>query len=171
MDSTFEVQIRTLFSEGWHEVEHDLRYKRPSHWDGHDDLSRSFNGIVAALETSEWGMRTILNELAYRHYRSGDWEAMLCSSLRMRIHTKLSPEFKAIFDSDRELAKRVFRVNRKKIFRALANGAPRIPLTLDNLVSVWKHLELRDSRITEVTPPVVLDAISADREQRVPPTS
>ena len=27
IDPTYEVQIRTVFSEGWHEVEHDLRYK------------------------------------------------------------------------------------------------------------------------------------------------
>lgn len=27
IDNTYEMQIRTVFSEGWHEVEHDLRYK------------------------------------------------------------------------------------------------------------------------------------------------
>ena len=27
IDKTFEVQFRTILSEGWHEVEHDLRYK------------------------------------------------------------------------------------------------------------------------------------------------
>lgn len=164
VDSTFEVQIRTLFSEGWHEVEHDLRYKRPSHWQGHEDLSRSFNGIVAALETSEWGMRTILNELAYRHYRNRDWEAMLCSSLRMRVHTTLSAEFKDVFDADQELAKRIFRVSRKKIFRTLASAAPRIPLTLDNLVSVWNYLEVNDARLTDLTPMFVKDAISSGEE-------
>ena len=25
IDNTYEIQIRTVFSEGWHEVEHDLR--------------------------------------------------------------------------------------------------------------------------------------------------
>ena len=30
--STYEVQIRTIFSEGWHEVEHDLRYKCKEDW-------------------------------------------------------------------------------------------------------------------------------------------
>ncbi|MBK7959276.1 MAG: hypothetical protein IPK03_14995 [Bacteroidetes bacterium] len=27
VDSTFEVQLRTILSEGWHEIDHDLRYK------------------------------------------------------------------------------------------------------------------------------------------------
>ena len=27
IDTTVEIQLRTVFSEGWHEVEHDLRYK------------------------------------------------------------------------------------------------------------------------------------------------
>ena len=27
IDATYEVQLRTVLSEGWHEIEHDLRYK------------------------------------------------------------------------------------------------------------------------------------------------
>lgn len=27
IDTSFEIQIRTIFSEGWHEIEHDFRYK------------------------------------------------------------------------------------------------------------------------------------------------
>lgn len=27
IDCTYEIQLRTVLSEGWHEVEHDLRYK------------------------------------------------------------------------------------------------------------------------------------------------
>lgn len=27
IDDTFEVQVRTNSFEGWHEIEHDLRYK------------------------------------------------------------------------------------------------------------------------------------------------
>ena len=27
IDDTFEIQIKTMFFEGWHEVEHDMRYK------------------------------------------------------------------------------------------------------------------------------------------------
>ena len=51
IDSTFEVQIRTVFSEGWHEIEHDVRYKSESDWNAQPDLSRNLNGILATLET------------------------------------------------------------------------------------------------------------------------
>ena len=27
IDDTFEIQIKTMFFEGWHEIEHDMRYK------------------------------------------------------------------------------------------------------------------------------------------------
>jgi ppGpp synthetase/RelA/SpoT-type nucleotidyltranferase len=67
LDLTFEVQLRSILSEGWHEVEHDLRYKAKENWNGHDDLSRVLNGIVATLETSEWNMGRVFEELAYRH--------------------------------------------------------------------------------------------------------
>lgn len=32
IDDTYEIQIRTIMSEGWHEVEHDLRYKYKDDW-------------------------------------------------------------------------------------------------------------------------------------------
>ena len=34
VEPTYEIQIRTVFSEGWHEVEHDLRYKCKEDWEG-----------------------------------------------------------------------------------------------------------------------------------------
>lgn len=49
IDATFEIQIRTIFSEGWHEIEHDFRYKCEEEWKEFDDLSRTLNGILATL--------------------------------------------------------------------------------------------------------------------------
>ncbi|HEY8271721.1 MAG TPA: RelA/SpoT domain-containing protein, partial [Pseudobdellovibrionaceae bacterium] len=76
IDTTFEVQLRSILSEGWHEVDHDLRYKSKSSWNGNDDLSRALNGILATIETAEWGMRRIFDDLAYRHYKKKNWETM-----------------------------------------------------------------------------------------------
>ena len=45
IDNTYEVQIRTILSEGWHEVEHDLRYKCKEDWDEFKEESRLLNGI------------------------------------------------------------------------------------------------------------------------------
>ena len=52
IDNTFEVQIRTIFSEGWHEVEHDIRYKYYDEWKSATILSRELNGIVADFHSS-----------------------------------------------------------------------------------------------------------------------
>ncbi len=42
IDQTYEVQLRTVLSEGWHEVEHDLRYKtrNESWWEDCREESR-----------------------------------------------------------------------------------------------------------------------------------
>lgn len=32
IDDTFEIQIKTMFFEGWHEIEHDMRYKGEELW-------------------------------------------------------------------------------------------------------------------------------------------
>jgi ppGpp synthetase/RelA/SpoT-type nucleotidyltranferase len=52
IDETFEIQLRSILSEGWHEVEHDLRYKSKKNWETQDDLSRALNGIIATIETA-----------------------------------------------------------------------------------------------------------------------
>lgn len=161
IDSTFEVQVRTILSEGWHEVEHDLRYKRKNDWIGSDDLSRSLNGVVATLETAEWSMRKIFDDLAYRHYRNGQWEAMLHSALRMRVTPNLSPKICEILDHDGVLAKDIFRINRTSVFRSLSKLAPKIPLTLDNLVYLWNFISTSDPRIRALIPQVIQETFDA----------
>lgn len=152
IDATFEVQIRTILSEGWHEVEHDLRYKRKTDWNGHGDLSRNLNGVVASLETAEWSMRKIFDDLAYRHYRNGNWEAMLNNALRMRVIPNLSLEICQVLDKDRNSAKGLLRINRPKLFHTLAGLAPKIPVTLDNMVYVWAHNSPQPSNLTKLIP-------------------
>ena len=134
VDQTFEVQIRTILSEGWHEVEHDLRYKRKNDWIGHDDLNRGLNGVVATLETAEWSMRKIFDDLAYKQYKNANWDALLHSALRMRTSAPLSEKVSAILIKDRDLAKKLLRINRLQFFDILDRVAAEIPLTADNLV-------------------------------------
>lgn len=161
IDSTFEVQIRTILSEGWHEVEHDLRYKRPNDWVGHDDLSRGLNGVVATLETAEWSMRKIFDDLAYRHYKQRQWEAMLHTTLRMRTVPNLSKEISTVIDEDGEVAKELSRIKRKALFRSLFKLAPRIPITLDNLVYVWNYTSIGNARLAGLTPSFLIENFDA----------
>lgn len=159
IDTTFEVQLRSILSEGWHEVEHDLRYKSKENWVKQDDLSRALNGIIATIETSEWTMRKIFDDLAYRNYKAGDWPEMLHNKIRMRTTPKLSNELCELFNQDNDVAKSIFRVNRKKVIFFLNEIRPTLPVTLDNIVYVWNHLEVFDKRISELTPDFIGEAM------------
>jgi len=161
IDATFEVQLRSILSEGWHEVEHDLRYKSKDNWVRHDDLSRALNGIIATIETSEWTMRKIFDDLAYRNYKSGKWSEMLHNKIRMRANSRLSDELCGLFGNDNEIAKSVFRVDRKKIIYFLSDVVPSIPITLDNIVYVWNHLELSNEKISRLTPAFIAEAFGS----------
>ncbi|NLY27109.1 MAG: hypothetical protein GX049_06095 [Alcaligenaceae bacterium] len=157
-DSTFEVQIRSILSEGWHEVEHDLRYKAKDNWQNHDDLSRTLNGIVATLETAEWSMGKVFDELAYRHYREKNWPGMLSSLLKMRVKNTISNELIAILDTHPSAAKDLLRIKRPKLIMALSECRPRIPITMENLVYVWNAIGPKHEQILELTPDIIMEA-------------
>lgn len=164
VDQTFEVQIRTILSEGWHEVEHDLRYKRKEDWINHDDLSRGLNGVVATLETAEWSMRKIFDDLAYKQYKTANWDAMLHSALRMRTTAPLSAPVVSVLQSESKLAKGLLRINRPHFFDALDKVAAEIPLTADNLVFVWNSAFARNEALAKITPQVIAEALTRGLE-------
>lgn len=161
IDSTFELQIRTVLSEGWHEVEHDLRYKRKDDWIGSDDLSRGLNGVLATLETAEWSMRKIFDDLAYKHYKVRNWDGLVHSVLRMRISAPLGTEVSAFLGSNADAARRLVRINRNEIFHTLSRLAPRIPLTADNLLFVWNRVSLKNDDLEKLTPRIILETMDA----------
>lgn len=153
IDVTFEVQIRTMLSEGWHEVEHDLRYKCKTHWDKQQDLSRALNGVIATLETAEWSMTRVFDELAYRHYKSGAWGAMLHTKLRMRLPPTLSEQLLVVLKDAPELGKRLLRIDRTRVMKSLFMLETKIPVSIDNVVFLWNFLVMKDRRILELTEP------------------
>ena len=158
LDSTFEVQLRSILSEGWHEVEHDLRYKAKDNWIGHDDLSRVLNGIFATLETSEWGMGRIFEELSYRHYRSHNWQGMLPSLLRMRLKGVITQTLVDALNSDMQAAKDLLKIDRAKLLRSLSKAKPKLPVTPDNVIFFWNATGPRHQCLEMLTPEVVRDA-------------
>lgn len=134
IDTTFELQLRSILSEGWHEVDHDLRYKSKSNWINQGDLSRALNGIMATLETSEWSMRKIFDDLAYRHYKQQNWPAMLHSKVRMRVKPDLSENLIELMNQDNDFAKNIFRIDRNKVIHVFGSIKPHLPISLDNIV-------------------------------------
>lgn len=158
IDSTFELQIRSILSEGWHEVEHDLRYKSKSDWYDHDSESRKLNGIYATLETSEWTMIKIFDELAYKHYKSKKWESMLRQKFRLRMQSvELKDDIKKYFDSNTNVAKEFYRLLRKNVINDMAINNYTLPINVNTLIYFCNKFYIQDEVIASLTPSIYLD--------------
>jgi ppGpp synthetase/RelA/SpoT-type nucleotidyltranferase len=160
VDETFEVQLRTVFSEGWHEVEHDLRYKCKEDWEDHQEFSRVLNGIYATLETSEWSMLKLFDSISYKDYNNNKWDSMLRNKFRLRFtNTMLNPDLIAIFNSKPDVVKEIFKTNRNRVLTSLYEKKIKVPLTISNLVFIINHLELRNDDISKKTPKPILEIL------------
>lgn len=156
IDDTYEVQIRTILSEGWHEVEHDLRYKCKEDWDEHLEESRLLNGIYATLESSEWSMLTLFDRLSYSQYKEKAWDSMLRNKMRLRFADKgMSPDVKEKISSDNELAKKLFRVKRSKVLKLVMEKKFSYPLTYDTVVFLINRVGVKNKELATLEMPVL----------------
>jgi putative GTP pyrophosphokinase len=156
IDSTFEVQFRTVYSEGWHEVEHDLRYKCKTHWSSEDVLSRQLNGQLAALETLDWAMLKIFDELAYKKYKQKEWNAFFRNILRIRFEdTDFSPAVLVEFDKINSLAKNLLKTERGKLISSLILLKSKIPLKMDNVLYIINRNILNYEEIISLESPLL----------------
>ena len=168
IDNTVEIQLRTVFSEGWHEVEHDLRYKSKADWDGSNDLSRALNGIFATLITCDWSMLNIFEELTKRKYREKDWTAMLKNKLRIHVEDEpLSEDLCRLLSNRQDLAAELYQIDRRSLLDFLSDDRfPGMALTLDNLVFLTNELFMLHDEISAMAPPELLDEIEACARKR-----
>lgn len=154
VDNTFEVQMRTIFSEGWHEVEHDIRYKFKSDWDNHMQLSRELNGLFAVLETCDHDIISICDKFAYENYKCRNWEAMIRNKYRLRFQEReIRKELKEYLTANIGVAKQIFRFNREKLIAILYKT--KIIVNYDNIIYAINFLEIKDTMIQEMTPKVI----------------
>ncbi len=157
--NTFELQLRTIFSEGWHEIEHDLRYKNKQHWDGYEDLSRIMNGILAALETNDWSIISLFNQLAYNHYKSQNIDAMIRTKFRLRFSgdKAISQKLSDILSGNKDCTKELFKLDREVFLFTLACTNIKFPLTIDNFIFYLNYQYFKNKDITSVTPEILLN--------------
>ena len=152
-DKTFEIQIRTIFSEGWHEIDHDIRYKCKKDWDEHQDLDRNLNGILATLETCDWSIVGLINDLAYREYKGKQWAEMLKNKLRVHLlDGSLREEIIQLFDADNDLAKQFYRFDRSDLLIHLSGIKNKLPLKANNMVYLINYLFVHNDDLTKMTP-------------------
>lgn len=157
IDNTFELQIRTIFSEGWHEIDHDFRYKCKDDWLDANSHSRLLNGLFASLESSEWAMLQIFDDLSHKHYKSNKISEMLRHKLRLRFaSTALNQELIEIL-KDPHLAKKFFRIDRTELLTEMCNKDFYYPLTLDNILFFSNLLVVKNEEILNITPSIMIE--------------
>lgn len=148
LDTTYEIQIRTILSEGWHEVEHDLRYKCQEDWDEFREESRLLNGIFATLESSEWSMLTLFDKMAYSFYKKRNWTNMVRNKMRLRFKDKsLSEKVNTYLVEHPDVGKKLYKVRRKKVIDFVLKNDFQFPLQYDTMIHLLNRVEVQDEAL------------------------
>ena len=151
IDHTFEVQIRSIFSEGWHEVEHDLRYKHQNDWKNADQLSRYFNGILAVLETCDNNIISVCNTLAEEKYKEKDWESMLRNHFRLRFQDeKINENLLETIYADSDFALKLYQYRRADLMEIFSQT--KVPRTYNNAIYLINLDYIKNSLVERGTP-------------------
>lgn len=142
-DQTFEVQLRTVLFEGWHEIEHEMRYKyklgsdskETELWTGHEDLSRVMNSIIANLELCDWSIMQIFNSIHDSQYKEKNWENAIRSKYRLRItQDPLKPELREYLDNNPDIVAQFHTVSKRELVEILLNKKYHKELTPDRVI-------------------------------------
>jgi len=152
VDDTFEIQLRTVLSEGWHEIDHDIRYKSSNNWEGNDNLARAFNGVLASLETADFTILKIFEDFSYQCYKEHDWEKMIYNKMRSRVlRGTISPELNILLKKNSDYLKILFKKNRNEILFDLINDFTgfTIPLNINNFIYYCNRKYFSDKSIID----------------------
>lgn len=150
IDSTYEIQLRSVLSEGWHEVEHDLRYKCQNDpmWEYCREESRALNGVFAALETNERAMELLFQQVAYKNYKNKNWESMIRNHFRVKLNPSesVNPNIKVYLDdSSNRIAKSILSFPRSELQKILMSMSSRYPISYDNIIYLINRLSKENS--------------------------
>ena len=69
IDDTFEIQLKTMLFQSWHETDHDLRYKNEDLWTQFPEMNRKLNRVLATLELCDSSVNSVFEKLTYRSYK------------------------------------------------------------------------------------------------------
>lgn len=152
IDTTFEIQLRTMFFEGWHEIEHDMRYKKNDSigdlWKDNYSLSRMMNCVLANLELCDWSMVSLFDQLAANNLENGNLELMIKSRFRLRMKDEqLEPELAEVFERRPELAGKYFDCKRQQLIRELLKHETPV-ITPSYIIRVLNDAVVKDEEIS-----------------------
>lgn len=158
IDNTFELQLRTILSEGWHEIDHSLRYKCKDDWANYGESERMLNGIYASLETNDIALKNLFQELAYQHFKTKNWEALIRNKFRLKFQLKeLKEDIKTIMDKKPEIGKKILKLNRNEVLNKISSLENSFPINLNNTVFLINELYIKDKELEQLTPELIKD--------------
>lgn len=158
VDNTYEIQFRTTLSEGWHEVDHSLRYKCKTDWKDYPDEDRMLNGIFASLETNDRALKALFDDLAYYHYKKDNWEAMLRMKFRLNfVKKEMNQSLREFLTQNKNIAKVIFRVDRLKLLNKIANSGLYIPVSFNNLIYLINYIYIKEQELNDQTPKLIVE--------------
>ncbi len=157
IDSTFEIQVRTTLSEGWHEIEHNMRYKCKNEWSSLEEESRLLNGIHATLDTSDRTLFKLFEEIAYQHYKNKNWTGMLRNKFRLHFNLDpLSPSIILLFNRNKDLAKQFYKTERNNLICEIIKKDLEMDISFNNIIYLCNYLYIRNQEILNLTPAPLL---------------
>lgn len=156
IDDTFEIQIKTMFFEGWHEIEHDMRYKGEELWNHFPGFSRYLNSILATLELCDKSMITLFEDLGHQLYKAGRWSDMIKSHFRLKLgEAPLYPEVEELLTRDVDehvdnMAKRIYKTRKQLLVDQLLKRSRKIPINVNTIIALLNDSQFHDSRLSAI---------------------
>ena len=156
IDDTFEIQLKTMFFEGWHEIEHDMRYKGEELWKDYPGFSRFFNSILATLELCDKSMVSLFEDLGHELYKSGNWTDMIRSHFRIKMgDAAMYPEVEQRLNEDQvqtvdSIAKRVYKTSKPVLVDLLLRRTRRVPINVNTIIALLNDAVIHDSKLNAI---------------------
>lgn len=140
IDRTFEVQLRTVFFEGWHEIEHEIVYKELSvhhtdFWNNNKKIWRKLSSVLATLELCDWTIEDVAQAAAEKCKKSGNWDLALKSYFRLAFSNDRLNETTCTYLSEHpKVMEQVFAVSKKEMVSILLNDHKRKKLSTNRIL-------------------------------------
>lgn len=175
IDQTFEVQLRTLLFEGWHEIEHDMRYKnkygkgernalsvgtlkedyinqiRNNIKEEERKLSRVMNSVIANLELCDWSLVEIYDDLSNVQVMQHEWDKAFLSKYRLNMSQgDLCEEVVDYFNEHPDIAKSFFEIKKSDLIDSILSERVATQLTINRLVYIINDKFIKDENIEKM---------------------
>lgn len=154
IDDTFEIQLKTVFFEGWHEIEHDMKYKGGELWSGKNSFARYFNSILATLELCDKSLVTLFENLGHDLYKERNWAGMMKAHYRLKMEERpMYPELEKLLNEDyseNNLGKRLFKTSRQVLVDELLKQPRHVPINVNTIAALVNQAVIHDERLEKI---------------------